>query len=118
MGFKLPATTAPFVWGAVAGAIFSVWVGFDGFGWKTRAAAESLASRNADSAVVSALASICRDRFSQAAGFPARLATLEKVEKYSRGEAIVKGGWATMLGSKDPQEGVGDACANLLLPKT
>jgi hypothetical protein len=118
MGFKLPATTAPFVWGAVAGAVLSVWVGFDGFGWKTRAAAETLATRSADSAVVSALASICRDRFSQAAGFPARLATLEKVEKYSRGEEIVKGGWATMVGSKEAQQGVGDECANLLLPKS
>jgi hypothetical protein len=116
--FALPAGSKPFALGACAGALLMLWAGFDGLGWQTAGNAERLGKRQADAAVVSALASICRDRFSQAAGFPARLATLEKVEKYSRGEAIVKGGWATMLGSKDPQEGVGDACANLLLPKT
>src|SRR4051812_18506755 len=88
MDFKLPATTQPVLWGAVAGAILSVWVGFDALGWKTRAAAETLANRQSDAAVVAALATICRDRFTQAAGFPARLAALEKVEKYSRGETI------------------------------
>ena len=118
MDFKLPANTQPFLLGALAGAVLSVWVGFDAMGWKTRSAAETLANRQSESAVVSAFASVCRDRFTQAAGFPARLAALEKIEKYSRGESIAKGGWATMTGAKEPQQGVGDECANLLLPKT
>src|SRR6185369_11379084 len=90
MGFKFPATTQPFIWGAVAGGVLSVWVGFDALGWKTRSAAESFASRQADTAVVGALATICRDKFTQAAGFPKRLVELEKLEKYSRGDAIAK----------------------------
>src|SRR4051812_15783581 len=118
MAFKLPAHTQPFVWGAVAGAVLGIWVGFDALGWKTRSAAETMASRQADSAVVAALATICRDRFSQSVGYPARLAALEKVEKYSRGEVIVKGGWATMVGSKEARQGVAEECANLLFPKS
>jgi len=118
MAFKLPETTQPFVWGAVAGAVLSVWVGFDALGWKTRSAAENSAGRQANAAVVVALASICREKFTQAAGFPKRLVELQKLDKYSRGEAIAKEGWATMIGSKEPTQGVGDECANLLLPKT
>jgi len=118
MDFKLPKNTQPALLGAVAGAVLSVWVGFDALGWKTQSAAETATNRKADSAVVAALASICHDRFSQARDFRARLAALEKLDSYARGEAIAKGGWATMLGAKEPKAGVGEECANLLFPKT
>src|SRR4051812_5547193 len=118
MAFKLPANTQPLLYGAIAGAVLAVWVGFDALGWKTRSAAETLANRQSEVAVVSALATICQGRFSQASGFPARLAELEKIEKYSRGDSIAKGGWATMIGAKEPRQGVSDECANLLFPKT
>ena len=70
MAFKLPATTLPFIWGAIAGGVLAVWVGFDALGWKTRSAAETQASRQIEVAVVAALAGICQQRFSQASGFP------------------------------------------------
>jgi hypothetical protein len=117
MDFKLPKNTQPVLLGALAGAVLSVWVGFDALGWKTRAAAEAAAGKKADAAVVAALASICHERFSQARDFRAKLAALEKVDRYSRGEAIAKAGWATMLGAKEPVAGVGEECANLLFPK-
>ena len=119
MDFKmpdLPAGTKPFCLGALAGAVLSVWVGFDALGWKLSSAAETLANRKAETAVVAALASVCREQFRQGADFPARLAALEKVERYSRGDAVAKGGWATMPGSKEPKPGVAQECADLLFP--
>ena len=113
----LPAGWKPFCLGALAGAAAISWAGFDAFGWKTSGASEMLGKRQADAAVVSALAVICDARFRAEANFPVRLAALEKLERYSRGEAVWKAGWATMPGSKEPNQDVGRACAELLFPE-
>jgi hypothetical protein len=113
----LPAGWKPFSLGALAGAIVITWTGFDALGWKTSSAAETLGKRQADMAVVSALASICDARFRKEADFAVRLAALEKTERYSRGEVLWKAGWATMPGSTEPNHDVGRACAELLIPE-
>lgn len=115
--FALPAGWKPFSLGALAGAVAITWTGFDALGWKTAGASAALGKRQADMAVVSALASICEARFRKEADFPARLAALEKTERYSRGEVIWKAGWATMPGSAEPNQDVGRACAELLIPE-
>jgi predicted phage gp36 major capsid-like protein len=114
--FTPPAGWKPFALGALAGAVAITWAGFDTFGWKTAGTAENLGKRQADAAVVSALASICNARFRSEANFASRLAALEKVERYSRGEMVWKAGWATMPGSSEPNQDVGRACAELLIP--
>ena len=119
MEFKLPQLPAgwkPFSWGAIAGAVLAVWIGFDALGWKSDSTAETLANRKAEAAVVTAFASICRDRFMKAADYAARLAALEKLERYSRGDVVAKAGWATMTEAKEPRAGVAQACAELLIP--
>ena len=113
----LPAGWKPFSLGAVVGAVIITWTGFDALGWKTSSTAATLGKRQADAAVVAALAVICDARFRAEANFPGRLAALEKVERYSRGEAVWKAGWATMPGSKEPNQDVGRACAELLIPE-
>ena len=112
----LPAGWQPFSLGALAGAIAITWVGFDALGWRTQTSAMNLASQQTNAAVVAAQAAICDAQYRKDAGFAARVAVLEKTERYSRGEVIAKGGWATMPGSKEPNPGVGQACADLLLP--
>jgi len=114
---ELPAGTKPFCLGALAGAAIIVWTGFDALGWKLNSTAEALAKKKAEAAVVSAYASICRAQFSTGADFSARLAALAKVDRYSRGELVAKGGWATMSGAKEPQYGVAQECAELLVPE-
>jgi hypothetical protein len=119
MEFKMPVLpegAKPFGLGALAGAVLVAWVGFDALGWKSNSTAETLASRKADTAVVAAYASVCREQFKQGADFPVRLAALEKAERYSRGDAVAKGGWATMTGTKEPHPGVAQACAEMLIP--
>jgi hypothetical protein len=113
----LPAGWKPFALGALAGAVIITWTGFDALGWKTAGAVENLSKRQADAAVVSALAGICDARFRAEADFSVRLAALEKIERYSRGEAVWKAGFATMPGNKEPNQEVGRACAELLLPE-
>jgi len=113
----LPAGWKPFALGALVGAVVITWTGFDALGWKTAGASETLGKRQADAAVVSALASICDARFRKEANFPARLAVLEKTDRYSRGESLSKAGWATMPGNAEPNHDVGRACAELLIPE-
>lgn len=116
MAFKLPKDTNPFLVGALAGAILVPWVGFDALGWKTNATSEALTKRQSETAVVSALAHVCIAQFKAGKDAPARLADLAKVEKYSRGDSVAKGGFATMAGEKEPTQGVAQACAELLVP--
>ncbi|MGQ0655564.1 MAG: hypothetical protein ACT4P4_25445, partial [Betaproteobacteria bacterium] len=90
--------------------------GFDALGWKTASSSETLGKRQADAAVIRALASICDARFRSESNFAVRLAALEKAERYSRGDVVTKDGWATMPGSKEPNREVGQACADMLIP--
>jgi hypothetical protein len=112
----LPAGWKPFSLGALAGAVIITWTGFDALGWKTAGATETLGKRQADTAVIKALATICDAQFRKDADVAGRLATLEKTERYSRGDVVIKAGWATMPGSKEPNREVGQACAELLIP--
>ena len=115
--FALPAGWKPFTLGALVGAVVITWTGFDALGWKTASAAQTLGKRQADTAVISALAAICDARFRKEADFSARLAALEKTDRYSRGEIIWKAGWATVPGTSEPNQDVGRACAELLIPE-
>lgn len=117
MGFKMHKDTQPFALGALAGAVLATWVGFDALGWSTAGTTESLAKRKADVAVVAAYAQICSAQFNGAKDLQARLAELQKVDQWSRGDVIAKAGFATMLGEKEPTSGVSQACADLLIPK-
>jgi hypothetical protein len=120
MDFKIPsipAGTKPFCLGALAGAVLVAWVGFDALGWKSSSTAEGLSKRNAETAVASALASICSEQFKKGSQFSVQLAALAKTPRYSRGDVLAKNGWATMAGSKDPHPGVAQLCAELLVPE-
>ena len=119
MDLKLPAMhkdTTPFLLGALAGAVLIVWVGFDALGWKTGDASATLGKRQADGAVVAAYAHICSAQFNGAKDLPVRLAELKKADQWSRGDVIAKTGYATMIGAKEPMQGVSQACADLLVP--
>jgi len=117
MAFKMHKDTNPFLVGALAGAVLATWVGFDALGWKTGATTESLVKRGSETAVVAAYAHICTSQFNSAKDHDAQLAALKKVDRYSRGDVIAKGGFATMAGDKEPTSGVASACSDLLIPE-
>lgn len=114
---SFPKDTQPFLLGALAGAVLISYAGFNHMGWTLGSTADALAKRQAENAVVAAHSQICSAQFRSAKTYPVQIAALEKTERYSRGELLVKGGWATMPGSKEPDAAVGQACAELLIPE-
>ena len=115
---KIPVETKPALWGAVGGAIAAAIIGFSWGGWVTGGTAEADAAQRANAAVVAALAPVCVERFQSAADATANLAALKKVDSWSQGDFIEKGGWAAVRGSKptDQMSAVAKACASLLAP--
>jgi hypothetical protein len=113
---QIPVETKPAVWGAVGGAIALAFVGFTWGGWVTSGKAEASAVQRANAAAVGALAPVCAEKFQRGADVAANLAALKKVDSWSQGEFIQKGGWATLPGSTSPDQvtAVARACAALL----
>ena len=115
---NIPIETKPALWGAAGGAIVAAIVGFTWGGWVTGGKADADATQRASAAVVAALAPVCVERFQRATDATGNLAALKKVDSWSQGEFIEKGGWATTAGAKasTDQAAVAKACASLLAP--
>ena len=115
---KIPVETKPALWGMAGGAIAAAIVGFSWGGWVTGGRAEADATQRANAAVVVALAPVCVERFQRATDVTANLTALKKVDSWSQGDFVEKGGWATAPGSKASEQAsaVAKACAALLAP--
>lgn len=85
-------------------------------GWVTGGRAETDAAQRANTAIVAALAPVCVERFRRATDVSANLAALKKIDSWSQGEFVEKGGWAMVPGSKpyDQASAVAKACAVIL----
>lgn len=116
---EIPSEAKPACWGAVGGAALLAVIGFTWGGWVTGATAEQKAKQRSETAVVTALAPICVDKFRQQADASANLVQLQKVSSWQQGSFIEKGGWATLPGSPTPDSAVARACAEILgMPKS
>jgi hypothetical protein len=115
---KIPIETKPALWGVAGGAVALAIVGFTWGGWITGGKAESTALIRVNDAVVLALAPVCVDKFQRAADAKANLAELKKVDTWSQGDFVEKGGWATVPGTNSSERvsAVAKACAVLLAP--
>ena len=113
---KLPVETKPVLWGIAGGAAALAIVGFTWGGWVTGSKAEAASSQRANAAVVGVLAPVCVEKFKLAGDASANLVALKKVDSWSQGEFIEKGGWAKVAGSSPPEQvsAVAKACALLL----
>ena len=113
---KFPVETKPFLWGAAGGALAMTIAGFAWGGWVTGGRADTDATQRANAAVVAALAPVCVERFQRAADVSANLAALKKIDSWSQGEYVEKGGWAMSPGLKpyDQASAVAKACAVIL----
>src|SRR5438132_12891457 len=89
---KIPVETKPALWGMAGGAIAAAIVGFSWGGWVTGGKAEAEATQRAHGAVVLALAPVCVERFQRATDVSANLAALKKVDSWSQGDFVEKGG--------------------------
>lgn len=127
---KIPVETKPALWGAAAGAAALAFVGFNWGGWITGGKAESMAVKRVDDAVVAALAPVCVDKFDRASDATSNRAALIKLDSWTQGEYVEKGGWAatepaaaaaSASGTTGPGSrvaAVARACAELLTKRT
>jgi hypothetical protein len=100
--------------GAVAGAALSMVIGFGWAGWMLGGTATKMANEAGRTAVITALAPICVDKFQRATNATENLVTLRKTASYEQGTFVEKGGWATLPGSDASNYAVAQACANML----
>ncbi len=107
---QFPSWIKPAVIVAGVGANALTIVGFSWGGWVTRGTAESLASSRAATAVVAALTPYCLDRARNDPQSVDVLAQLEAATTYSRRGIIEAAGWATPLGSEEPNTALAQAC--------
>ncbi len=112
--FQLTKTSA--FWVGVAVAALTMIIGFNWGGWVTGGTAQSVAQQSAEDAVVKRLAPICVSQYKLTPGKDQKLAELQKVDGWQRGEYVEKQGWATMPGEEKPDRKVAEACAKLLIP--
>jgi hypothetical protein len=117
---QVPQWVKPAWWGAVVGAVVIMIVGFSWWGWTTASTAQSMARERADAAVVTVLTPFCVTGFMQQPDAAVKLAELQQIaSSYTQSQVVLKGGWATLDGSKEPNYAVARACAEVLTkPKT
>jgi len=111
---KISPVVKPAIWGAVGGAIAITIVGFSYFGWTLSSTAERMASDHADKAVAQALAPFCVAKAEADPNFKDQLKKLVATGQWDQDMFVEKAGWATMPGSKTPNDAVAQKCADLL----
>jgi hypothetical protein len=115
---NIPPSTKPWIQGAVVGAVAAAIVGFSWGGWVTGGSADKQAATAAHDATVTALASICADRFRAQGDATVKIGELSKVSTWDRGGFIERSGFAVMPGSKTADSDVARACAESLTNPT
>ena len=121
---KTPSFLAPLVegnslkrlfQGLVAGIICTMTIGFGWGGWMLGSTAEKMVEAASETAMVTALAPVCADKFVRAVNTDNGLVPkLAAVSSWERGSHLLKAGWATAPGGAKPDDNVAEACANLL----
>ena len=104
-----------FFWNAIVGAILISIVGFSWLGWVTGGTAQQEANQMSEEAVNDRLAKICVYQASQDPEKDLKLKELIKESSWTRDDYVIKQGWSTMAGEEEPESGVADKCAELLM---
>ena len=109
-----PTKTLVF-WSWMGIGILTMIVGFSWGGWVTGSTARAMAEARGEDAVVKRLAPMCALRFENASDKEQRLKELKDAGAWDRAEYVMKQGWATLPGDKEPERKVADECAKLLV---
>ncbi|HTK89697.1 MAG TPA: hypothetical protein VL948_05565 [Verrucomicrobiae bacterium] len=109
-----PTKTVVF-WSWLGIGILTMIVGFTWGGWVTGSTARAMAEARGEDAVAKRLAPMCALRFENAADKGQKLQELKDAGAWDRAEYVMKQGWATLPGDKEPERKVADECAKLLV---
>lgn len=111
---KLPEWFKPGVYGAFIGAVVFGVVGFSWGGWVTGGSANKAALAMAEERVISALVPVCLDIANTDPDRIEQLATIREASGFTRRDAVMAAGWATVPGSDGPDRDLAQACAAAL----
>ena len=107
---KTPENTKPVLWGAVAGAVAMLAVGFWGLGWTTAGSAEKFATARAETAVVAALVPFCVAK-AQLDGVKLAKFHSEETTSWTRSQFVRDAGWASLSSEKSNDYALSSACS-------
>ena len=120
---KVPSFLSPYVdgdsptrlfQGLAVGVIATLIIGFGWSGWNTGGTVQEKVETATLTAMVSALAPICADKFENAAKANNDLVVkFSAVDSWQRSDHLLKAGYATFPGGAEPNTDVAQACANL-----
>ena len=104
-----------FFWNAIVGAILISIVGFSWLGWVLESTAQLEAKQSAKKSVNDRLAKICVYQFGKDPEKDLKLKELKETSSWNRVDYLKNQGWATMPGEEEPDHGVAEKCAELLM---
>ena len=104
-----------FTGNAIVGAIVISIVGFSWWGWVLESTANQKAKQMSEEAVIISLSKICVYQASQDPEKDLKLKELSKESSWTRDDYVKKQGWSTIAGEEEPEKGVADKCAELLM---
>lgn len=105
-----PDWTKPSIYGALGGAIAISILGFNWGGWVTGGNAETMARKLATDEVTLAMVPVCLNTSMSDPERVEKLAILQDVTGFSRRNAMMETGWATVPGSDTPSRTLAEAC--------
>jgi uncharacterized membrane protein YedE/YeeE len=109
---QTPEWLRPGLYGAACGAIALAVAGFSWGGWVTGGKAREMAADQSRADVVAALSLICVDQSTRDPQVIERVAAIKAASSWSRGDLVIRNGWATMPGTAEPNRQVAVACAD------
>ena len=108
---QVPVWIKPAVWGAIAGGVGVMIVGFSWMGWTLGHTTTRLVAEGSESAAIAALTPFCVANYMKQPDAAKQLAVLQAdTSSYTQREVIEKAGFATMPGDKEPRSGLANAC--------
>jgi predicted dienelactone hydrolase len=113
---QMPLWIKPVLWGAVAGSVVTMIIGFSYGGWTTSSTTARLAKVQADAAVTTALVPLCIAKSKADGAVLKKMGELKALaSSYDQRDFVTKTGWATTPGSDEANRDVAEACAAALL---
>jgi Ni/Fe-hydrogenase subunit HybB-like protein len=101
-------------WGALAGMILTMIIGFSMGGWVLGGTAVRQGEEMARDAVINRLAPICLAQFNQDPEREGKLREFQSINVWNTEKFVKDQGWATMPFEKEPDDLVADACTALI----
>ena len=108
---QAPDWLRPGLYGAAVGATALAVIGFSWGGWVTGGKARQLAAEQSRTDVVAALSLICVEQSMRDPQLVERVAALKTASSWTRGDLVMKNGWATMPGTTEANRQVAVSCA-------